>query len=181
MHPDWMSWLKKESLFHVEVELLIRFHNMPRSRRCRTRKFWDEYEECRAKGRWADMSPVIGCTQHVIGCANCLSHRQAIAVSGEDLWCPQKTNADSDETCFWGEDGIHGGLCEDCFRRKEFGCGWGSHECTLCITDNHSFEVIVRQCTHCGPCPAMHGNEEDWPHCRQVCPHTVGIDSGICG
>jgi hypothetical protein len=180
MHPDRMKWLKKESLFEVDVGLQIRFHEMPRSRRCRTRMFWEEFDDSRANASWTDISPVIGCTHLVIGCPACLSHRQATDVTGEDMWCPRKTNPDSEEKCFWGEDGIDGGLCDDCVRQAEFGCGWGSHDCTACIPDNHRASAIVQHCADCGPCTAMHGNEfeaEHWPHCRQVCPY----NNGVCG
>jgi hypothetical protein len=175
MHPDRMKWLKKESLFYVEVRLLIRFHEMPRSRRCRTRMYWDEYADSRANASWTDMSPVMGCTYHAIGCPACLSHRQATDVVGEEIMCPRKTNPDSEEKCFWGEDGINGGLCADCFIQAEFGCGWGGHECTACIVDNHHSEEIAQHCADCGPCIAMHDNDEEGGHCRQVCPYNCGV------
>jgi hypothetical protein len=177
MHPDWMKWLKKESLFDVDVHVMIRFHNMPRSRRLRTRMYWDEYDESSANASWTDATAVIGCTDNVIGCADCLSHRQAFDVTGEDMWCPQRKNAYSEEKCFWGEDGIDGGLCEDCSSRSEFGCGSGMHECTVCIADNHRMESIVQQCADCGPCAAMHVNDDhdDWPHCSKVCPWNIEV------
>ncbi len=94
MHPDRMTWLKQESLFNAagHVAETVRFFEMPRARRLRTRAHWDEYEECRAKARWTDMSPVVGCPDYSIGCPECLSERQATAVTGEDMWCPRKTN-----------------------------------------------------------------------------------------
>jgi hypothetical protein len=175
MHPDWKKWLQQESLFHVDVHLLIRFHNMPRSRRLRTRIYWDEFDECHAKALWTDISPVIGCTLHVIGCSDCLSYRQATDVTGVDMWCPRKTNPYSEEKCFWGEHDIDNGLCEECVRLVEFGCGWGRHECTACIVDNHLMEEIVQHCADCGPCTARHDNDEEGPHCRQVCPYNIGV------
>ena len=170
-----MRWLKKESLFNVDVNLLIRFHEMPRSRRSRTRMYWDEYDDSRAKKSWTDISPVIGCTIHVIGCQDCLSHRQDTVVTNLDVWCPRKTNTYSEEKCFWGEDGIDDGLCDECFRKAEFGCGWGGHECSACILDNHRVDVILQHCADCGPCPARHDNEADLPHCKQACPYNIGI------
>jgi hypothetical protein len=178
MHPDWMKWLKQESLFDVAVFELIRFHDMPRSRRIRTRNFWNEYDEALANAAWADSSPVLGCTIRSIGCPECLSHRQAIQLTGEDMWCPWKTNANSEEKCFWGEDGIDGGLCEGCVRQVQHGCGFGFHHCTACIVDNHSAEEIVQHCSECGPCPGRHENEEEGgQHCRKVCPY----NSVVCG
>jgi hypothetical protein len=182
MHPNWIEWLEKECLQDVEVDLLVRFHDMPRSRRIRTRIYWDEYDESLAKASWSDMSPVIGCTGYVIGCPKCLSHRQATNTAGDNMWCPQKNNANSVEKCFWGENDIDDGLCDGCVFNTDSGCGWGSHDCNDCINDNHWMDTIAQACAECGPCLADHGNDDDeWPHCRQVCPDIIGIKIDICG
>ncbi len=159
----------------MQIAELIRFHDMSRSRRIRTRLYWDEFEISRARASWTNKSPVIGCTIHISGCADCLSRTQATDVSGEDMWCPQTTNAYTEERCFWGDDGINGGLCDDCFRQAEFVCGLGSHEFRACIKDNHHAEEIVQHCAECEPCLARHENGEDWPHCRQACPSHVQV------
>jgi hypothetical protein len=184
MHPDRMQWLKEESLFYVEVWMLVRLFEMPRSRRFQTQMYWDEYNDCHKKESWTDITPIIGCSWDAIGCRQCLSHRQATNVAGADMWHPQKTNPDSEEKCFWGEDGIDGGLCHDCARQKEYGCGWGGHECRRCVEDNHRSAATVddANCDDCGPCQPclamrIHDEEGWWPHCRQACElHII-----VCG
>ena len=178
MHPDRMTWLKQESLFNAagHVAETVRFFEMPRARRLRTRAHWDEYDECLANATWTDMSPVLGCPDYSIGCPECLSQRQATAVTGEDMWCPWKTNPYTEEKCFWGEEGVRYGLCEDCFDAIEFGCGLGLHECSSCIRHNHRNEEIVQYCDACRLCTGNHDAQED-PHCIAVCP----FNECICG
>jgi hypothetical protein len=179
MHPMRRKFLEENGLWGVCVATLIRFHDLPRARRMRTRIYWDTYKEAMDRLTWTNSSPVVACTIDPIGCRFCLSSREALEAAGDDMWCPRRTGLPSRQHCFWSRPAHNRDedLCEDCQREVEEGCGFGDHDCQICIKDNHGFGEVMLPCVNCGPCTAIHDDIDDgdaW-HCRMACPYFTEI------
>jgi hypothetical protein len=176
MHPVRRKFLEDGGLWHVNVALLVRFHDLPRERRIRTRLYWDTHDEAMARSEWTDNSPVEGCTLDPVGCPSCLSTREAMAAAGEDMWCPRRTGLPSREHCFWGRPAYNReeDMCEDCQDMAEEGCGHGDHDCQICIRDNHHPHGVIRACFECGPCMEVHDGDI-LQHCHVVCPYNIRV------
>ena len=180
MHPVWMEWLKKEHLFFVDTWTLITFHNLSWGRRVRTRRYWDALDECEKFVTWTDNTSIAACSRHEIACRSCLVRRHVVKMLGENMDCPQSANPDSREACFNGVS-TFGGLCQDCFDRVEFGCGYGGdHKCEGCVYDAHHSQMLTTQCTQCGHCEDAACEWADRFHCRVTCP-SLSVWGQHCG
>ena len=139
-------------------------------RRMGVRRYNDALDALLATRGWTDNSPVLGCVWDRIACDYCLAERHVENELGYNPYCPQLYDPDSTEDCLWG-DPQYGGLCDACWLKLEFGCGWGMHICSQCVHSAHHSELIAMPCIHCAPCP----NCAD-PHCVVVCPNTREIE-----
>ena len=158
--------------WYMDFGDVLRLHGQPHARRSRLRAYMDAYDECEEKRNWTDMSPITACSFNRIACDQCLIRRHVVTFLDDDPFCPRSFNAESTEDCFHGLE-EYNGLCEDCWLREEFGCGWGGHVCTQCVHDKHKMESIAVPCIHCGPC--IHCELEGEFHCVATCMRARSI------